>query len=57
MRGIGWEYVHVFVDDATRLTDSEVLRVEKATTAAGFRRRAVAYYATRDISTPSSRAA
>ena len=57
MRGIGWEYVHVFVDDATRLTDSEVLRVEKATTAAGFRRRAVAHNATRDISKRSGCAA
>src|SRR5919109_904367 len=43
-RGIGWEYVHVCVDDATRLAYIEVLADEKATSAAGFLRRAVAHY-------------
>ncbi|NUR77577.1 MAG: helix-turn-helix domain-containing protein [Thermoleophilia bacterium] len=43
-RGIGWEYVHVCVDDATRLAYVEVLADEKAVTAAGFLRRAVAHY-------------
>jgi transposase InsO family protein len=43
-RGIGWEYVHVCVDDATRLAYVEVLGDEKATTAAGFLRRAVAHF-------------
>ena len=42
-RGIGWEYVHVCVDDATRLAYVEVLEDEQATTAAGFSRRAVAH--------------
>ncbi len=40
----GWEFVHVCVDDATRLAYVEVLRDEKATTAAAFLRRAVAFY-------------
>jgi transposase InsO family protein len=40
----GWEFVHVCVDDATRLAYVEVLPDEKATTAAGFLRRAVAFY-------------
>jgi transposase InsO family protein len=40
----GWEYVHVCVDDATRIAYVEVLADEKATTAAGFLRRAVAHY-------------
>jgi transposase InsO family protein len=40
----GWEYVHVCVDDATRLAYVEVLADEKATTAAGFLRRAIAHY-------------
>jgi transposase InsO family protein len=40
----GWEFVHVCVDDATRLAYVEVLTDEKATTAAGFLRRAVAFY-------------
>ena len=42
-RTAGWEFVHVCVDDATRLAYVEVLADEKATTAAGFLRRAVAY--------------
>jgi transposase InsO family protein len=40
----GWEFVHVCVDDATRLAYVEVLSDEKATTAVGFLRRAVAFY-------------
>jgi transposase InsO family protein len=43
-RGIGWEYVHIAVDDATRLAYVEVLEDEKAVTAAGFLRRAVAHF-------------
>ena len=41
---VGWEYVHVCVDDATRLAYVEVLADEKATTAVGFLRRAVRFY-------------
>jgi transposase InsO family protein len=36
--------VHVAIDDATRLAYAEVLPDEKATTAIGFLRRAVAFY-------------
>jgi len=43
-RGIGWEFVHVAVDDATRLAYVEVLDDEKAATAVGFLRRAVAFF-------------
>jgi transposase InsO family protein len=43
-RGIGWEYVHICVDDATRLAYVEVLEDEKAKTAVGFLRRAVAHF-------------
>ena len=43
-RGIGWEFVHVAVDDATRLAYVEVLADEKGATAAGFLRRAVAFF-------------
>jgi transposase InsO family protein/transposase-like protein len=46
----GWEFVHVCVDDATRLAYVEVLADEKATTAAGFLRRAVAFYRRHGIS-------
>jgi transposase len=42
---LGWEFVHVCVDDATRLAYVEVLENERATTAIGFLRRAVAFYA------------
>jgi len=40
----GWEYVHVAVDDFSRLAYAEVLTDEKATSAAAFLRRALAYY-------------
>jgi transposase InsO family protein len=42
---VGWEYVHVAVDDYSRLAYVEVLDDEKATTAAGFLRRAIAFFA------------
>ena len=42
---LGWEYVHVCVDDATRLVYVEVLDDEKAVTAVGFLHRAVAHFA------------
>jgi transposase InsO family protein len=41
---IGWEYVHVAVDDYSRLAYAEVLPDQKATTAIGFLRRALAFY-------------
>jgi transposase len=45
----GWEFVHVCVDDATRLAYVEVLEDEKATTAIAFLRRAVAFYASHGV--------
>lgn len=48
-RGIGWEYVHVCVDDATRLAYVEVLEDERGETAAGFLRRAAAHFAERGV--------
>jgi transposase InsO family protein len=41
----GWEYVHVAVDDYSRLAYAEVLLDERASTAAAFLARAVAYFA------------
>jgi transposase InsO family protein len=41
----GWEYVHVAVDDYSRLAYAEVLLDERASTAAAFLRRAVAFFA------------
>ena len=48
-RGIGWEYVHVAVDDATRLAYVEVLTDEKAVTAVAFLRRAAAHFGDQGI--------
>jgi transposase InsO family protein len=41
---IGWERVHIAIDDATRLAYAEVLCDEKAITAVGFLRRAIAFF-------------
>jgi transposase InsO family protein len=48
-RGIGWEYVHVCIDDATRLAYVEVLEGERAQTAIGFLKRALAHFASYGI--------
>jgi transposase InsO family protein len=40
----GWEYVHITVDDYSRLAYAEVLPDEKAKTAVGFLRRALRFY-------------
>ena len=40
----GWEFVHIAIDDCTRLAYAEVLADEKAATAIAFLRRAVAFY-------------
>jgi len=48
-RGIGWEFVHVCVDDATRLAYVEVLKDEKATTCIAFLRRAIRHYAAHGV--------
>ena len=41
---VGWEFVHVAIDDCTRLAYAEVLPDEKATTAIAFLRRALAFF-------------
>ncbi len=46
---VGWEYVHIAIDDATRLAYVEVLPNEKAITAVGFLRRAVTHFASYGI--------
>jgi transposase InsO family protein/transposase-like protein len=42
---VGWDYVHIAIDDCTRLAYAEVLEDEKATTAVAFLGRALAFYA------------
>lgn len=43
-RGIGWEFVHVCIDDASRLAFSQILPNEKKESAVAFLKAAVAYY-------------
>ena len=43
-RGSGWEYVHVCIDDASRLAFSQILPDEKKESAVAFLKAAVAYY-------------
>jgi transposase InsO family protein len=45
----GWEFVHIAIDDATRLAYVEVLADETARTAVGFLRRAIAHFASYGI--------
>jgi transposase InsO family protein len=47
---IGWEYVHIAIDDYSRLAYAEVLDNEKANTAVGFLERALAFYRRHGIS-------
>jgi transposase InsO family protein len=44
-RTVGYEYVHIAVDDYSRLAYAEVLADEKAATVVAFLRRAVAFFA------------
>jgi transposase InsO family protein len=48
-RQVRWEYVHIAIDDATRLAYVEVLGDEKAVTAVGFLRRAIKHFASYGI--------
>jgi transposase InsO family protein len=45
----GWEFVHICIDDATRLAYVEVLGDEKATTCIGFLKRALRFYAAHGV--------
>ena len=42
---VGWEFVHIAIDDCTRLAYREVLRDEKASTVVTFLKRAVEFFA------------
>ncbi len=48
-RGMGWEFVYVCIDDATRLSYAEVLENEQAITAVGFLERALQWFQDRGI--------
>ena len=43
-RGVGWEALHVCIDDASRLAYSEILADEKTASALGFLQRALAWF-------------
>ncbi len=43
--GIGWEFVHVCIDDASRIAFSRVMKDERKESAVAFLKAAVAYYA------------
>ena len=43
--GAGWEFVHVCIDDASRIAFSQILPDEKKESAVAFLKAAVAYYA------------
>jgi transposase InsO family protein len=43
-KSVGWDTVHIAIDDATRLAYAEVLNDEKAVTAIGFLHRAIAFF-------------
>ncbi len=43
--GIGWEFVHVCIDDASRIAFSQVMKDQKKESAVAFLKAAVAYYA------------
>lgn len=48
-RGVGWEFVHVCIDDASRVAFSQILPDEKKESAVAFLKAAVAYYASLGI--------
>jgi transposase InsO family protein len=48
---VGWDAIHIAVDDATRLAYAEVLPDEKAATAVAFLARALAFYRRHGIHT------
>jgi transposase InsO family protein len=48
-RGVGWEYVHVCIDDASRVAFSKIMKTECGRCAVAFLKAAVAYYASLGI--------
>jgi transposase InsO family protein len=47
--GIGWEFVHVCIDDASRIAFSRVMKDQRKESAVAFLKAAIAYYATLGI--------
>jgi transposase InsO family protein len=49
-RGTGWEFLHVCIDDASRLAYTEILPDERKESAVAFLERAIAWFATLGVS-------
>jgi transposase InsO family protein len=49
-RGVGWEYVHVCIDDASRIAYADIKKDERKGSAVAFLKAAVAYYAKLGVS-------
>ena len=48
-RGIGWDHLHVAIDDASRLAYTEILPDERKGSATGFLARAVAFFGSHGV--------
>ena len=48
-RGSGWEFVHVAIDDASRIAFSRIMKTQRKACAIAFLKAAVAYYASLGI--------
>src|SRR4029078_13117649 len=53
-RGVGWEFVDVCIDDASRVAFSQILPDEKKESAVAFLKATCAYYGTRRGASPKS---
>ena len=49
-RGVGWEYLHVCIDDASRIAYAEIKKSERKASAVAFLKAAVIYYAKLGVS-------
>ena len=50
-RGVGWEYVHVCIDDHSRIGFADIMPDQKKRSAVAFLKAAVAYYASLGVKT------
>jgi hypothetical protein len=50
-RGVGWEFVHVCIDDHSRVAFSQILPDERAVSAIAFLKAAGAYYQSLGVTT------
>jgi transposase InsO family protein len=48
-RGVGWEFLHVAIDDASRLAYAEVLKDERTACATAFLQRTISWFSARGV--------